>query len=428
MSELRHSDGSVVRLALVAAVIGLFACIYIRRFIVRRQFAHTHGCRPVAGTVNKDPFLGLDTIPGTIRALKQHKVLERGCELFSVYGNTFKLKELHVSAILTVEPENIKTILSLKFSDYGIGHRLQAFKPLLGQGIFDTDGDHWASSRALVRPSFARHQVADLASFERLTQDLFSVLPRDGKTIVDLQPLFFCYTIDSATEFLFGQSAATLKTGQSQHAFALAFHRAQKAIIVRGTLGPLNWFYRDRVADESNRICRDFARQFVEDAFRTVASGIEKREKAGTEPQKYVFAHELASRTTDKDRVLDELMNLLIAGRDTTASLLSNLFFVLAKNPTIWQKLRKEVATLDGCPPTYEQLRGLEYVQCCLNECESVICPKLHRNILSNLIALKRCAYTQLCHVITVRQCEIPSCHLGEVTMVCRPFLSPRAP
>jgi len=51
--------------------------------------------------------------------------------------------------------------------------------------------------------------------------------------------------------------------------------------------------------------------------------------------KKHIFSQELASRTSDKIRVLDELMNVLLAGRDTTASLLSNLFFSLAKNPAI---------------------------------------------------------------------------------------------
>ncbi|GIK06294.1 hypothetical protein Aspvir_001941 [Aspergillus viridinutans] len=61
-------------------------------------------------------------------------------------------------------------------------------------------------------------------------------------------------------------------------------------------------------------------------------------------------------------------MNVLLAGRDTTASLLGNLFFMLAKKPEIWNRLRAEIASLEGRAPTYEELRGLRYVQCCINE------------------------------------------------------------
>ncbi|OHW96082.1 n-alkane-inducible cytochrome p450 [Colletotrichum incanum] len=352
------------------AVLGAVACVLIRRFLARRRFARDHGCQPVARSFNKDPFLGLDTIPSSIRARRQHKLLERGSELYAVYGNTFTVKELHRNAILTVEPENIKTILSLRFSDYGIGHRLEAFGPLLGEGIFDADGDHWAASRSLIRPSFTRNQVADLTTLENLIQDLFALLPRDGKTVVDLQDLFFRYTIDSATEFLFGQSVGTLKKTRQGPDFAEAFHYAQRAIIIRGMLGRLKVFYRDPKADECNRICREFAQPFVDEAFRVV----EARKANGeghhfeTDREKRIFSHELASRTSDRHSVLNELMNVLLAGRDTTASMLSNLFFMLAKNPAIWDKLRREVAHLQGRAPTYEELRSLRYVECCMNE------------------------------------------------------------
>lgn len=188
---------------------------------------------------------------------------------------------------------------------------------------------------------------------------------------MDLQDLFFRYTIDSATEFLFGQSVGSLKKTQSELGFAQAFHYAQKAIITRGTLGPLNIFYRDRKADECNRICREFAQHFVEEAFHAVEVKKEDKEErqAETKRQTHIFSHELASRTSDKHRILDELMNVLLAGRDTTASLLSNLFFMLAKNPAIWDKVRREAAGLQGRAPTYEELRSLRYVQCCMNEC-----------------------------------------------------------
>ncbi|OGM44243.1 cytochrome P450 [Aspergillus bombycis] len=337
---------------LLLAILG----VYTHRFVIRRQLARRHGCQPVARSASKDPFLGLDIIPGTIRAIRQHRILERG------------FQELHQSAIVTIEPENIKTILSLNFKDYSLRHRLEPFKPLLGEGIFNTDGEHWAASRALIRPSFVREQVADLSLLENLMQDLLVLLPRDGTT-VDLQALFFRYTIDSATEFLFGQSVGALKKSQSELAFAEAFHYAQKAIPVRGMLGPLNAVYRDRKADECNRICRDFVQQFVDEAVYAAEVRNEGKETTTTErKRKYIFSHELASRTSDKRRMVDELISVLLAGRDTTASLLGNLFFMLAKNPAIWKKLRAEVDVLQNRPPTYEELRGLKYAQCCVNE------------------------------------------------------------
>ncbi|PIG87002.1 cytochrome P450 alkane hydroxylase [Aspergillus arachidicola] len=66
--------------------------------------------------------------------------------------------------------------------------------------------------------------------------------------------------------------------------------------------------------------------------------------------------------------MVDGLISVRLAGRDATGNLLGNLFFMLAKNPVIWTKLRAEVDVLQNRPPTYE-LRGMRYVQCCVNEC-----------------------------------------------------------
>ncbi|KAL4931057.1 cytochrome P450 [Aspergillus undulatus] len=128
-------------------------------------------------------------------------------------------------------------------------------------------------------------------------------------------------------------------------------------------------FYRDRKADECNHICQDFVQQFVDSALHAAEVKKECNEQqAETKRHKRIFSRGLAWRTADRRRVQDELMNILVAGRDTTASLLGKLFFMLARDPTIWNKLCDEVSNLEDRAPTYEELRSLEYVQCCLND------------------------------------------------------------
>jgi cytochrome P450 len=73
--------------------------------------------------------------------------------------------------------------------------------------------------------------------------------------------------------------------------------------------------------------------------------------------------------TTDPKQLRDELLNILLAGRDTTASLLSNTFHVLARRPDIWKKLKAEVDELQGARPDYETLRNMKYLKYLLNEC-----------------------------------------------------------
>lgn len=60
----------------------------------------------------------------------------------------------------------------------------------MGHGIFTSDGAKWEEARALVRPNFVRNQVADLEAFEGHFQNMISLIPTDGKTPVELKPLF----------------------------------------------------------------------------------------------------------------------------------------------------------------------------------------------------------------------------------------------
>lgn len=89
-------------------------------------------------------------------------------------------------------------------------------------------------------------------------------------------------------------------------------------------------------------------------------------EKTGT--GRYLFIDELVRQTDDRYRIRSELLNILLAGRDTTASLLSNVWWTLSKRPDVWAKLREEVDALGGERPTWEQLKDMKYLKAVLNE------------------------------------------------------------
>ena len=300
--------------------------------------------------------------------------------------------------VSTVEPENIKTVLSTKFKDFGLWKRFEFIGKLLGHGIFTSDGEAWAHSRAMLRPSFAREQIADLATFERHFGQLFELVPGDGST-VDLQDLFFRFTMDSATEFLFGQSVGMLESRLSRQSredgddgngefgdgpdadtvaatenpgdrFAEAMSVAQDAGMTRVRMLSLARFYYNKREDEAIRTVHSYVDRFVEDAIRYRQTADLEKTPVGKEKGQYLFIHELAMATDDKLRLRSELLSVLLAGRDTTASLLSNMFFQIAKHPRIWEKLQTEVAHLNGAPPTYQQLKDLKYVRYCLSECK----------------------------------------------------------
>ncbi|KAL2833685.1 cytochrome P450 [Aspergillus cavernicola] len=337
------------------------------------RFAKEHGCKPIPAFPIYDPFFALDRLFFMVKAAKARKVLETNALRYTQLGDTFRAQRITTPVIMTREPQNVKTILSLKFHDYSLGDRLKVFGPLLGQGIFTSDGEDWSRSRHMIRPNFVKDQVAHLDIFEELMDDLFALIPTDGST-VDLQDLFFGYTIDSATEFLFGHNVRSLKKRRSgvvdnEPDFPKAFNYSLDNIVMNSRLGALMFLHRDSKAVEANRICHDMVGQFVDKAMRVREKYDEEKAAGETEEgRRYLFLNGLAQQTGDRTRIRDELMNVLLAGRDTTASLLSNMFFMLAKHPEVWAKLQEEVAFLEGRGPTYEELRNLKYVKFCLNE------------------------------------------------------------
>jgi cytochrome P450 len=221
----------------------------------------------------------------------------------------------------------------------------------------------------MLRPNFVRSQIGDVATFERHVSHLIAKLPKDGST-VNLADFFFRLTMDSATEFLFGESTDSL-TKDSEEGFAGAFNRSQDNIAMRSRFGILvKWmpFLFDLGSmDNDRKFVHDFVDYYVE-------KGCAKRDhlraqgKNEEKPDRYIFIDELVSQTNDRTRIRSEALNILLAGRDTTASLLTNVWWILSKRPDLWAKLQAEVTSLDGAHPTFEQLKDMKFLRAFLNE------------------------------------------------------------
>jgi len=244
---------------------------------------------------------------------------------------------------------------------------VKAFQPVLGHGIFTTDGPEWEASRALLRPNFVRNQVGDLNTFDHHISALISHIPKDGST-VDLQALFFMLTIDNATEFLFGTSTGVLEGGVSSdrgHKFADAFTYATEKIGAQSRLGKLASIFPDKLFKDSVSYVHEYVQGYVQKAVnlhKDASSSIKLDEK---DSLRYVFLEQLAKAGYSSKKIQDELLNILLAGRDTTAALLSYLFYTLARRPDVFSKLRAEIMALGKQQPTFEEIKGMKYLQYC---------------------------------------------------------------
>lgn len=105
---------------------------------------------------------------------------------------------------------------------------------------------------------------------------------------------------------------------------------------------------------------------FIEEALSLSPEELEKRTKSD---EGYTFLHAIAAYTRDKKVLRDQLIAVLLAGRDTTACTLSWLFHQLGRNPDIVAKLRKEILDVVGLEraPLYADLKSMKYLQVSLH-------------------------------------------------------------
>lgn len=110
------------------------------------------------------------------------------------------------------------------------------------------------------------------------------------------------------------------------------------------------------------KVINEFVNPFIDDALRLSPEELATRSKSD---DGYTFLHALASFTSDRKVLRDQLIAVLLAGRDTTAATLSWTFYELARHPEVVQKLRQEIIDHVGLdrPPTYADLKGMKYLQ-----------------------------------------------------------------
>lgn len=202
------------------------------------------------------------------------------------------------------------------FVDFGLGERRRVFAPLLGDGIFTQDGDAWASSRGVLKRAFRCKDNQVLASIEDAVDKLVAQI--FGNSVVDLQPLFFRFTLDTTSYLLFGHTLDEFESelgGDSAASFAAAFDEAQDFLARRGRLGPFYWMIDGSGFRETCARVHGYIDKAIHLALMESQSEDEKAGKC--------FLDALVERTTNRKVLREQCLNVLLAGRDTTACLLS---------------------------------------------------------------------------------------------------------
>lgn len=264
---------------------------------------------------------------------------------------------------------------------------------MLGEGIFTQDGRPWKHSRELLRRQFVRINFKDLSTFDRHVDDLVAGLSSsDG--IVDLQPAFFRFTLATTTALIFGESVSGL--GSKDHEeFASSFDYASMISAIRLRLADLEWAYKPKPYRKACDTVKGYASHFVNEALKA-----QSYSDGSPRTESQALIQDLYAELQNPELVRDQLVHVLIAGRDTTACLMSwTLYviilltissflcaviapplsqpadsrmssFLLVRHPRVLDRLRQEIeSTLPkGERLTRAHLQRMTYLRSILNE------------------------------------------------------------
>ncbi|USP79993.1 cytochrome P450 71A23 [Curvularia clavata] len=350
------------------------------------------GCGPVPFEPSRWP-LGIDLVVHGLQADREQRTPDFVATRFEAMGRfTWGLSLLGTSNFITAEPRNVQAILATQFEDFIMGTaRRTNLKTALGRSIFAVDGKAWHRAREAMRPIFTRENISKLELLEKHVQTMFQIIEitEQGLTTDDegrswsppasLAALLPRLTMDSATELFLGQSTYTLQTllssqknknGTTQYekdSFDYAFERMLSILGTRMRLRSFYWLHGNRELNHCIRILHRFVDNAIDAA--------DQARDQGHFHLRYDFLESLRASCSDRAEVREQVLGLLAAGRDTTASLTAWVLYCLVRNPRVYRKLRVTVLETFGTYSrnvgqsiTFEKLKNCSYLQYILKE------------------------------------------------------------
>lgn len=284
--------------------------------------------------------------------------------LVADYGDVIPLKLGPHRVLMVNHPDHIKHVLQDNFRNYRKSDFYEAVRPLLGNGIFLSDGDDWLSQRRTMVPAFQGVHLTRIGN--AMTGAISEMLDRwQGEQLsgrpFDITGEMMKVTLDALVRALFGTKSGA-ETDAFYDAVTVVLQRSEKRVWALANL-PLS------IPTPGNL-------KFVgalKELDKIVWSMIEQRRAdpaAGEDLLSMLMAaYDLGGSEPDLKLLRDQVMSMLLAGHETTANALNWTWYLLSKNPTIERRVREEVQTaLGDRVPEFADLPKLPYTKMVFEE------------------------------------------------------------
>jgi enediyne biosynthesis protein E7 len=278
--------------------------------------------------------------------------LERMIELFTRHGDTYRVfvPSRRSYTYVIHHPDDVKRVLVSNHRNYTKGVGLDRVKILLGKGIMTSEGELWKRQRYMMQPLFHRRVITEFAGVIAQANDRFIArwagLARAGE-LINLTDEMSELTLEIVLRSIFGRDLDRLSKELGGNPFE---------VVTREQVRDLQFAYKFRSLTKlvAQLIAR--RRASSEEHFDYVAMLMNARDKESGEPM-------------GERELIDEIMTLIVAGHETTASGLNWTWYLLSQHPQVEARLHAEIdAAADLPAPTLTEVEALGYTRQVIDE------------------------------------------------------------
>jgi len=278
--------------------------------------------------------------------------LERMIELFARHGDTYRV---YVPArrsytYVVHHPDDVKRVLVANHRNYTKGVGLDRVRILLGKGIMTSEGELWKRQRYMMQPLFHRRVISGFAELIAQANDRWierwEGLARRGE-LINLTDEMSELTLEMVLRSIFGRDLDRLSQQLGGNPFE---------VVTKEQSRDLQFAYKFRSLTK------------------LVAQLIAQRRASEEEHVDYVA---MLMNARDKEtgapmgerELIDEVMTLIVAGHETTASGLNWTWYLLSQHPQVESRLHAEIdAAADVPAPSLTQMEELRYTRQVIDE------------------------------------------------------------
>ncbi|GAA6054762.1 hypothetical protein NBRC10513_007404 [Rhodotorula toruloides] len=253
-------------------------------------------------------------------------------------------------------PEHLEYIQRTNFANYEKGrHQRDELGVLLGEGIFVSDDKAWSMWRKITARAFTVNSYRNVmsASIHHLTKLFIRTLEAKASegAAIDLSALLFALTLDTFTSISFSKNPGSLPAAArgETNAFAQAFDDIQ--VLLAGRMSTPFFWLVERLDGTSERIVNDMKviHAYADEIIYERVEKVQQLDEDGNLDMlgRYMAATKENGEPLTTEQLRDATINLLIAGRDTTAGTLAWTIFELLRNPALIEGIRRDAAELD---------------------------------------------------------------------------------